>query len=625
MSANKARSTGHILALPLGMIGIDLAVQTGASDPLNPVKFWILGILSTWVLSDLLTTSEMRNRVKTDLVVRCYFIILGLFTILIFVAAILTPVHSIGFLGDVGRNLGFLNYFFLALLAAYASLKTTFSNYKALYFSALFLLCILVIYATFQHFGMDFFSWNNPYNHIILLTGNPDFAASLLALLVTFSVLGLFILNSKIQKFFLIALASLALVDIYWTRALQGLLASAAGLGFFLIVTLWRRSRKFALSILTLEIAIGVLSILGTLQIGPLSKYLYKTSINDRGYNWRAAVSMFRTHPLFGVGVDRYGSFFAQYRDYKYPLIYGYTQTVTNAHNVFLEYFATAGVFVGLAYLAVIAFVGFRGFRALQTLSGNKKMVVAGFISGWIVFIAQSIISVDSLVISVWGWILGGSIVGLSIQRDSTLLTQSGNHLEGKRESKKVLRQRRFPARMGVFACLLISLLFIIVPMYRNETGTFRFSITQSPSDETGREIYRAIAEETFNHPLLNPNYKVDIANILAKNNYVDESINFYKQTLRADSRNINAYILISSLYERLNRPKESIPYRKQLALLDPYGAENLASLENDYLLTGDKTSAIHARDSILGMAPGTDVAKRAAGLISKYLLINHE
>ena len=104
----------------------------------------------------------------------------------------------------------------------------------------------------------------------------------------------------------------------------------------------------------------------------------------------------------------------------------------------------------------------------------------------------------------------------------------------------------------------------------------------------------------------------------MAKNGYGPEAISFFKETIKADPRNTNSYSLLSVVYENLKSPQQAIPYRKQLALLDPYGAENLVSLENDYLLTGDKSSAIAIRDSILAMAPGTDVAKRAAALITK-------
>jgi hypothetical protein len=70
-----------------------------------------------------------------------------------------------------------------------------------------------------------------------------------------------------------------------------------------------------------------------------------------------------------------------------------------------------------------------------------------------------------------------------------------------------------------------------------------------------------------------------------------------------------------------LKTPEKAIPFRKQLAMLDPYGAENLVSLENDYLITGDRSSAIATEKLVLEMAPGTNVANRAVRLLNPKAL----
>jgi hypothetical protein len=71
-------------------------------------------------------------------------------------------------------------------------------------------------------------------------------------------------------------------------------------------------------------------------------------------------------------------------------------------------------------------------------------------------------------------------------------------------------------------------------------------------------------------------------------------------------------------VYENLKNPLEAIPVRKQLAKLDPYGAENLLSLANDYLSTGDVKLAVETKNAIISMAPGTEVAKRAEKLLAQ-------
>ena len=618
MSQTVRTQTGRLFVLPLGLALVDLAYQKGASDPVNPVKLWVLGIVAIWAFADLTTTRNLLGVIKTQSVYNVFGSILGTFAVVFFVAFLLTPVKSVGLIGDTGRNIGYLNYLFLALISLYSAFKLSVENIKNIYWTVFALNLVLTFYGFLQHYKIDFLQWKTQYNPIILMTGNPDFASSLLGLFAVVCIAGLFLDFKKYVKAIIGSLTVVTGLVIYWTQARQGLVATVAGLGFIALVLLWQKSRKGAIALFGLELVVGIFSILGMLQIGPLTKYFFKASITDRGYNWRAAIGMFKSHPFFGVGVDRYAAYFLQYRAPKYPLLYGYTQTVTNAHNVFLEIFATAGVFAGLAYLGFIGFVGYRAFIALKKTTGKEQIMVAGIVAGWIVFLAQSIISVDSLVISIWGWVLGGAIVGLSITKTETPAPISGGRVpKAGSGARKRNRNDSAPYRSIVFSFSFIALCLIIVPMFRNETASLKFTQIQAPKDPAGKDVYRAIAKKTFDQPLLNPNYKASIAASLAENNYGPESISYFKQTIKTDPRNTNSYSLMSLVYENLKSPQEAIQYRKQLALLDPYGAENLLSLENDYLLVGDKASALSTEKAILGMAPGTDVADRAAKLLN--------
>ena len=614
-----SRYSKRLFAIPLGLVLINLGFESGATDPLNPVKFWILGLMALWALSDLFSSRQTIGFIKSERAVSILALILSVFTFFFLIAYLVTPVKSVGLLGDTGRNLGFLNYLFLAFVTLNAAIRISHINIKNIYWTAFGLNLLFVLYGFTQHFKHDFIKWINQYNPIILTTGNPDFAASLLALFVVISFAALFTDFSKIVKTFLGLLLIATILVIYWTQARQGLVTTAVGVGFVAVIVVWQKSRKVGLSLLVLELLVGLFALLGTLQIGPLTKYFYKASVNDRGYDWQAAVVMFKHHPYSGVGVDRYAAYFLQYRDAKYPLIYGYAQTVTNAHNVFLEIIATAGIFVGLSYISLIVFIALRAISAMRTSSGREQIFVAGVIAGWIVFVSQSIISVDTLVISIWGWVLGGAIVGLSlVKKESEILSSGRKATKFGKQVKRNAVSDLLLVRGFTFAILsLLLLVFIIIPMNRNEKNTASFSNIIAPTNASEKDIYLAIAHSTFNQPLLNPNYKVQIAVKLAQNNYGPESISYFKQTIKTDPRNTNSYSLLSLIYENLKSPQEAIPYRKQLALLDPYGAENLLSLENDYLLVSDKASALSAEKAILGMAPGTDVADRAAKLLN--------
>ena len=116
----------------------------------------------------------------------------------------------------------------------------------------------------------------------------------------------------------------------------------------------------------------------------------------------------------------------------------------------------------------------------------------------------------------------------------------------------------------------------------------------------------------------MSPTYKYNIAFTLLENGYISDSVTYLKKIVRDDPRNLFANTALAIVYEHFNGRLQAIEYRKKLQLLDPYNAMSLVELENDYLLTANRALAMATRDSIIAMAPGTDVAKRAAALITK-------
>lgn len=614
MVKTRGKFSSRIYFLPALLFLLDVSLQKGASDPLNPIKLWILIIAATWATAELITSFEVHLTLKSKFI-RFYAILLLTFSFFMFIAFLKTDVKIVGFLGDTGRNIGFLNYFLLAILAFYASVTFNNGNLKVIYKLVAIVFPILIVYGFLQHYKHDFIKWNNPYNPIILMTGNPDFAASLLAIYIVLSFSILFVGISKIYRIVCAISIVLASFLVYLSQARQGLIDICVGIGFFLVVYLWEKKRELAITLASLGIFVGAFSVLGMLQVGPLTKYFFKSSITDRGYNWRAAIAMFKSHPYFGVGLDRYGANFLTYRDAKYPLLFGYTQNVTNAHNVFLQYFATCGIFVGIFYLLLLIFTGYRAFIALKYSSGRERTLIAGIISAWLVYIAQSVVSIDNLSISIWGWITSGVIIGLSIQEPKNFSERVFSHISHK-DSIKVTTRNYFRISIFIFG-VFIMLISIISPMYKNETGVFRFAQVVAPKNSQENEIYLNYAKKIYRQRLMNPSQRTYIAWTAATHGAISEAIPMLKDVLATDPKNINCYTMIALSYEALGSNQEAITYRQKLSVLDPYGADNLLNLEKDFLAVGDKGFARKTRDSIVAMAPGTDIAKQAQKLLS--------
>jgi hypothetical protein len=250
MSTLHRKYSQRLIALPIALVFIDMAVQKGASDPLNPIKLWFLGLVAMWTLANLTTSRHIWTRLRRESTLKKLSLLLACFVFVYFLAFLLTSVKSVGLLGDTGRNIGFLNYLFLALVALYTALQINLANVKVLFWTVFVLSLSLSLYGFFQHFKIDFMKWQNLYNSIILTTGNPDFAASLLALFSVVVFAGLFIDFSKFIKAILVTLLFLNILIIYWTQARQGLVEVAAGIGFLLFIFTWGKSKKVSIALL---------------------------------------------------------------------------------------------------------------------------------------------------------------------------------------------------------------------------------------------------------------------------------------------------------------------------------------------------------------------------------------
>jgi O-antigen ligase len=613
--ASLIETNRRFFVLPVLLGVVDLAFQKGAQDPLNPIKLLIAGILGLWLLSDLLVNKSVLNRNHRGLVTKVYLGLNLFFLLFLTLAALHTEIKSIGLLGDTGRNSGLLNYLILVLLALYMYIRVNLFNIRSLYYGAFLLAFIFGIYGALQHFKLDFLKWKTPYNQIILTIGNPDFASSLLSIFAILCFAGFLAGFFGKLKFILLALSTAVGVEIFWTHALQGLVNLIVGLGILSSIYVWQKSRTLGIASFAVGSVLAALALFGSLRIGPLSKYLYKASVTDRGYDWKAAVEMSKSHPLLGVGVDRFGSFFPQYKDVSYVKLYGYDQTVTNAHNVFLQLFATAGFFVGITYLFLMVFIGWRSLVALQKYIGTEQILVAGLVAAWVAYLLQSIISPETLSISVWGWALSGAIVALSI---NTEFLSSASFNAPSKDQKQLSKSDLHYRRGIIFSLLFIAFMFLVVPIERNETSTYRLASSKVSSDPQAVENFKKLSSDTINSGLINPNYQAVIALAMGRNNFGPETVLYMKRTILSDPRNLLPYSYLAKYYEYFKNPQEAIAYRKSLAKYDPWNAPNLVQLESDYLAVGDKSSAKATEDIVLKMVPGTPEALKAKSLFLK-------
>jgi len=592
----------------LGVALVTLYFNPNIQDPFNTPKMILLLLISAWLLSHLLRSFKTSFPPKKSY--RFIALILAItFSASLCFAYIFTDSKIIGLIGDTQRRNGLLSYLALIIFFLSAINSAEFKSIKQFIIIAIITNFVLSSYGVIQILGKDFISWDNPYNNMIGTLGNPNFASALL------SILGFISFTSIFLKEFPLVLKTLAFVSgflslwaIIKSDSRQGLIALTVSLLVFITFFIYLYS-KIASRILALfSFIIVVIGIMGMLQKGPLEALLYKNSVSVRGYYWRAGLEMFMNSPLTGIGLDSYNWYFKQYREVEYALTYGFNITSSNAHNTIIQLFATGGIFVGLGYLAIIALVIFCGILNIRKLPKDQKVIGIILFSAWIGFQAQSFVSIDNLGISIWGWVLGGLIVGVSQNTQTEHIKQAATDI---RQNK--ISSSGIDALQPIVSAVLVAVSVVFsVFLYRAESTTYIARSYATMQNPTGQEIVRANYIKLVNNPLADPYYRFVVATALIDTGLDLEGFNEIKKLSVEDPRNL-AYLNSIAYYSEILKDLQSARNsRVQIATLDPWNLRNKFLLGEIYAIEGNSTRSNMMFREIIRVGPNSEEAALA-------------
>jgi O-antigen ligase len=389
-------------------------LTSNVSDPVNITKLIALGGLAGAVGLLVLSQGVKELWTSAKVLVIVSFLLIGFSTI-----AIVTSKGPLSqnLYGVYGRNTGFVTYFFLALVSLAAANLRSQRNFQWILYGLFAAGAVNVIYCGWVIFFGDFVGWTNPYGNILGTFGNPDFISAFLGIYIVASVAWALGSNRSIRARTMTGLLSLiAFYEIIESHAIQGRVITLGGLAVVLFFVIRSRSKGILTQALYLFLVstTGVIALFGALQIGPLTKFIYKTSVSLRGEYWAAAYRTGKSHPLSGVGMDVFGDWYRRMRDAQAMILPG-PNTVTNvAHNVVLDFFASGGWPLLLSYLTFIALGAVSIFK---TARRNRKYdpVFVALAAGWICYQVQSIISINQIGLALWGWMFTGALIAYEI------------------------------------------------------------------------------------------------------------------------------------------------------------------------------------------------------------------
>lgn len=474
-SNNEKELIGRLLSF--GALATLLVVTPWATlDPINVPKFAVLVLVGA--VSSALMIRNRRIIVQRES--RALLMAGGVFIAALFAAFFSSDLPKwTQIFGVNGRNTGLLTYLALVFVMIAAALMTSKGFEKRIIWSLLSGGLLSVSYGVIQTLGLDPAGWVNPYSPVIGFLGNPDFQSSFIGMTAVASLAVLIGPGSSIKvKTLGITYIGLSLFVISRSDAQQGFLVFLAGSVIVIGVFLFQSTKtKLTIPYVLLSIIGFVVVTLGALNKGPLASVLHKESVIYRGDYWRAGLKMTLDNPFFGVGLDGYGDWYRRSRTLEATLRRGPDVTSNAAHNVLLDMSSNGGFPLLLSYLALIGVVL---AAALKVLRKTKKYdpYFNALVSAWVAYNAQSMISLNQIGLAIWGWVLGGAIIGFAIygnEKADSRVSKRGRQVSASVNAKyKISPSAVLVVAVGVLVGLLAGLQpFLASAKYRQglETG----------------------------------------------------------------------------------------------------------------------------------------------------------
>jgi len=173
--------------------------------------------------------------------------------------------------------------------------------------------------------------------------------------------------------------AAVTAIGLVLTFARGAWLGGLAGLAVFL-ACVPRPIRLLLLALLLLTLAIGRFGLTGAVPaLGARAESIPDLTLNrDRIAIWRAALQIFRDHPVVGTGL---GTFTMVYPRYRLPEDREPVPSRPFAHNIFLNIAAEGGVLGVLSFASVIALALWWGARWIRQSPADEGVIAAGVVA----------------------------------------------------------------------------------------------------------------------------------------------------------------------------------------------------------------------------------------------------
>ena len=242
-------------------------------------------------------------------------------------------------------------------------------------------------------------------------------------------------------------------------------------LGFFFVLLLflfYKRIWVVFYGLISVGVVGGSIIAAGLFEKGPLGSSVYQFTLPIRIQYWQAGLKMLFDHPFTGVGLNSYGDWYRYARDADALITPGAAVTTNVAHNVYIDFASNGGFLLLFTFSALFGATFFYSLKALRKLRSYDALFIS-CLGVWIVYLITAFFSIDQLGLAVWGWVIGGAMIGISknIINEIAVTEDKEKRLSAAEKSKIIERN----ATNALIPQLILFLIFVaaVIPAFKGE------------------------------------------------------------------------------------------------------------------------------------------------------------
>jgi len=475
--------------------------------------------------------------------------------------------------GTYGRFTGFMFWFCVIFLMFITAI--TFENNRN-FINILILIGIFVsLYGFMQYSGSSLVITSRSYK-VIGTLGNPNYVSTLIGVTATLILWRILQKQKAYIKLILTCLLFLSLYVIIRSGSVQGFFIFVICTVSYFIGKIFLVNKKVGTLFLSLFSIAIVIGFLGLLQKGPLKEFLYQYSVTLRGDYWRTAINMFENDKLKGIGISRYGIEYQSFRDQTAGLRPSASIT-DDPHNEILYFLSSGGTILTLTYILVLILILSVSIFGLRKSNYDNHDHILIFLSVWIGFRVESLVSVNQVTNNILEWIVAGTLIALSI------------NLKNVKEVSRPSSNRKYESislkTPTIISLVLIFTAVIIIPKLSADAAYAQYNrgLTSGMNNQTLLEKKSLILEAINKSPNELIYRDAAVRFMINTNDFRNGSI-LVKSLIRIDPSYYSSYELEAIIFESEDNLDSAIKSRLKVFSLDPYDLNNIQALRNLYL-----------------------------------------